>query len=78
MGEAMKLTGKQIKDWADKLPDNAIILGQVVGSEDGGAWSLFMNLSDELKHFRWEGPVYAITMSHPNLKSVNPHVRWES
>ena len=73
----MRLTAKEIQEWANALPDDAIILSQVIGSEGSGAWSMYTTFSGELTYFKWEAPVYCITMSHPALKSVNPDVRWE-
>ena len=71
-----RLSKREILDWANSLPDDAIILSQVIGQENSGAWSMHIMLSEELAHFKWEGPVYCITMHHPNLLSVNPDVKW--
>ena len=72
------MTVKEIKEWAAALPDDATVLAQVVGSDpaESGAWSMHYKFTDELTHFKWDGPVYCITMFHPDLKSVNPNVKW--
>lgn len=77
MTDRASMTTAEIKAWAAELPDDAIVLAQVTGTEDTGAWSMHYKLSDELTHFKWPGPVYCITLFHPDLASVNPNVKWK-
>lgn len=71
----LSMRGKDFKEWAAKLPDDAHVLCQVVG-QDGSAWTMALDLSGELTHFQWDAPVFGVTVSHPMLESVNPSVVW--
>lgn len=62
------MTSKQIKEWASALPDDAIVLAQVV-AEDSSAFNMNFELTDELKHFKWDGPVFAIILRNLDIKS---------
>lgn len=60
-----------MKDWANKLPDDAYVIFQVIGSETHFAWSMYANLSDELANVKWSYPAYAVSLYHPDLKDVS-------
>lgn len=66
---------KELISALNELPDDVIILYQVVGEESGG-WSMEAKLSGVLPHFKWDKPVAALTLSHPNLKALDP-VTWD-
>ncbi len=60
----------------DKLPDDTIILYQVTAVNGPEAWQMEAKMSGVLDHFKWESPVAILTLSHPNLETLNP-VKWK-
>lgn len=60
----------------DELPDNTIILYQVVAQNGPEAWQMEVKISGVLPQFKWKSPVAVLTLSHPNLESLNP-VKWK-
>ncbi len=67
---------QELMDALTTLPDDVIILAQVVAG-DGSAWSMMEpELSGVLEHFKWDKPVAAVTFRHPNLESLSP-LKWK-
>lgn len=59
----------ELKELVNNLPDDTVILCQVV-AEDGTIWSVFPELSGVLDSFKWKSPVAALTLTHPELKTL--------
>lgn len=66
---------KELIEALEKLPDDVIIMFQVVGKE-GGCWIMEAEVSGILEHIKWEHPAACITFSHPKLLNLDP-VTWE-
>lgn len=57
----------QLKEAIKNLPDDREVVCQVVG-KDGSAWQIFSKITDRLPRADFA----FITLSHPELLSVNP------
>jgi len=60
----------------DELPDDTIILYQVVAQNAPEAWQMQVKISGVLPGFNWESPVAVLQLWHPNLESLDP-VKWK-
>ena len=66
-----ELTGIKGEFFFNDLADlgDVYVLPQIVAN-DGTAFTPVLTLSDELKHFKWDKPVYQLKIWHPEMHTL--------
>jgi len=60
----------RVKDFIKRLEEldpEAHIMTQLVPTEGDSAWSMWLDLSDEIEHFKWDAPVHQLKVWHPEF-----------
>lgn len=64
----------ELRKLLEGVPDEAIILTQVKGTDSIYIWMMHPTLSGPLEHFKWEAPVLCLSIEHPDLKVLPKEV----
>ena len=64
------IRARDLKDAFNALPDDAHVIVQMV-TGTGQAWMLYAELSDELKHIKWDAPTYQLKVFHPAMQRID-------
>lgn len=70
-------TKAKLLEILNDLPDETVIISQVVPQDGYGAWYMEARLSGVLENFNWENPVAALTMSHRDLLHLPFEGAWK-
>ncbi len=64
------IRAKDMIERLQQLDPEAHIITQLIPQDGEHVWNMWLDLSNEIEHFKWDAPVHQLKVWHPEFKTL--------